>query len=299
MSYPEGSSMKRRPMMLAIFGLLGLAASSAQAAVPSFLTEQGRLLDPNGEPVTGSVSIVFALHTQAVANGQDSVLWTETQTLTLDGGYFSARLGDVTALDVQAFDGTERYLAIAVNGDPEMAPRQTLDAVPYALVANNVVGSITPTTVSVGGTIVINGAGQWVGPSAGIAGPPGPSGPQGATGAAGQDGATGVPGATGPAGLAGATGPAGPAGPQGLAGPDGAQGPQGPTGPQGAYPGPGTFYIKGGDNGTASCDEFCGGAAWGQTGSCVGAKMPDGSFDNCSYVPGAFGGQLTCLCFTF
>jgi len=64
-------------------------------------------------------------------------------------------------------------------------------------------------------------------------------------------------------------------------------------------------YIKGGNNGTASCEAFCQnvGNVWGTDhGSCLGAKAGDNSrYYNCTDVPGTGvgGGQMPCLCTTF
>lgn len=272
--------MARRLGILGISAAALLTISAASAAVPSTLTQQGRLFDSSGAPATGSVSIVFTVY-DAASGG--TALWTETQTVTLDEGYFSVRLGESQPIATTVFNGSTRYLGVAVGGDPEMTPRQTIVSVPYALMANNAVGDITPTSISVNGTTVIDSSGQWVGPSTGLVGPTGPEGPTGPTGATGPQGDTGpqgsqgtpgaqgptgpagaagaigpagptgpmgpagAAGATGPAGAAGATGPAGPTGPAGAtgsAGPAGSMGPTGPTGPAG--PAPGTYNFCGG-----------------------------------------------------
>ncbi len=219
------------------FGILGisaaaatlLAATAASSAVPANLTQQGRLLDTAGAPVPGSVSITFAVYDAATGG---TALWTETQNVTLDDGFFSARLGESTAIPNTVFDGSTRYLGVKVGTDPEMTPRQSIVSVPYALMANNAVGDITPTSVTVNGTQVIDGSGNWVGPGGltGPTGPMGPTGPQGPTGATGAQGPQGPAGATGAQGPAGATGAQGPQGPQGVQGPAGPTGPTGPTG---------------------------------------------------------------------
>lgn len=204
-----------------------LAAASASSAVPGTLTEQGRLLDTAGAPATGSVSIVFTIY-DAASGGAS--LWTETQNVTLDDGYFSARLGEVTAIPGTVFTGATRYLGVKVGSDAEMTPRQTLVSVPYALMANDAVGDIHPTTISVNGSTIVDSSGAWVGPSSGLVGP---TGPAGAAGPAGADGATGPTGPQGPAGAvgpAGATGATGPTGPAGAVGPAGVAGPTGPSG---------------------------------------------------------------------
>jgi hypothetical protein len=230
--------MRRRSLALATVSsiVLVMIALPADAIVPSNLVEQGRLLDGGGAPLTGSAMLTFALYASANAT---TALWSEQQTVTLDEGYFSVLLGESTAIPATVFDGTERYLGIAVNADPEMSPRQAIESVPYALLAGNVNGDITPTSVSVGGKTVIDNQGNWVGPNSGLVGPQGPQGPAGPAGAMGPTGADGAMGAmgpagpTGPMGADGAIGPMGPIGPTGFTGATGAIGPTGAAGPSG------------------------------------------------------------------
>lgn len=223
--------MKRTLGILAIAAAAAAASFSfsapASAAVPSVLTQQGRLLDNQGNPVTGSQQFVFTIYDVATGG---TPIWTETQTVTLDSGYFSVRLGENTPIPLTVFPGATRYLGVSVGGDPEMTPRQALVSVPYALLANNAVGDITPTTVKVNGTTVIDANGNWVGSPTGLVGPTGPAGAAGPTGPAG---AAGPAGPTGPAGAVGPTGPQGPQGIQGVQGPAGATGPAGAVGPTG------------------------------------------------------------------
>src|SRR5580700_4448955 len=178
------------------FQHLGIATLLAQAAVflpsvafatvPQGLTEQGRLFDATGNPLNATVSLTFAVY--SVASGGTAV-WTETQgSVTLDQGYFSAELGSVSPIPQSIWTGATLYVGVAVNSDPEMTPRQPAYSVPYALVSNDAVGDIHPTTVSVNGQLVINASGSWVGPSSGLVGPTGPAGANGAPGAAGAAG---------------------------------------------------------------------------------------------------------------
>jgi hypothetical protein len=222
--------MRRVGLAGALLAAALVTSSPAWADVPLLLSQQGRLLDASDTPITGSVTIVFSLY--AVATG-GAATWTETHTVTLDSGYFVVTLGDTTALGMALFDGSPLYLGIKVGTDAEMTPREELVSVPYALVANDAVGDIHPTSISVGGTTIVNSSGQWVGSTAGLAGPTGPMGPTGAGGATGATGPQGEVGATGAAGPTGPQGPLGPTGPQGPAGPTGQQGPAGPTGQQG------------------------------------------------------------------
>ncbi len=199
--------------------------------VPPYLGHQGRLFDDMGQPVNGTLSFVFTLYDASTEGG---VLWTETVDVTLEDGYFAIVLGQATPLSPDLFDGSTRYLGVAVDGDTEMSPREPLVSAPYALVCENAIGDISPNTVSVGGGMVIDESGNWVGPNSGLVGPTGPQGAMGPQGPAGLNGATG---AQGPAGARGPTGPAGaqgPAGATGATGANGATGARGPTGPAGA-----------------------------------------------------------------
>ncbi len=250
---------------LAAFFAMTAWRSGAAADVPALLGQQGRLLDANDVPVTGTVQMVFSLYTSPTGG---TAQWTETLNVQLDDGYFAETLGTVTAIDPAIFDGSPLYLGITVEADPEMTPREELVSVPYAIVATDVTGDINPASVSIGGNIVIDSDGNWVGSPTGLVGPTGPAGadgaigpmgPAGADGAdgaigpmgpVGADGADGADGATGPIGpigpigplgpagadgADGATGPIGPIGPAGADGADGATGPIGPTGPAGTY----------------------------------------------------------------
>ncbi len=225
--------MRRIPYLafaVALVAFWTTFGATAHADVPEQLTQQGRLFDANEDPVEGQVSFGFALYTSASAT---TAVWTETQTITVVDGYFSALLGEGTSLDISVFDGAVLYLGVTVGTDAEMSPRQALVSVPYALAATNAVGDITPNSVTVNGNTVIDSGGNWTGPTAGLEGPTGPAGAAGTTGPTGPAGAMGPTGPTGATGPAGAAGPTGPTGPAGAAGTTGATGPTGPTGTDG------------------------------------------------------------------
>ena len=178
------------------YAAIVLATASAAFAVPNFLSEQGRLFDDAGDPVPdGEISITFAIY--ANPTGATAALWTETQMVATDDGYFSAVLGEVEPLTPGIFDGANRYLGVKVGSDPEMTPRQPLVSVPYAMVATGIVNE--------DGDVIVDAQGRWQGSPTGLVGPTGPAGP------------------------------AGPAGPEGLRGATGPQGPPGAAGPQGTF----------------------------------------------------------------
>jgi hypothetical protein len=53
------------------------------------------------------------------------------------------------------------------------------------------------------------------------------------------------------------------------------------------------LFQKSGNNGTVSCDTFCQGAQWGQTGSCFGGKTGSGAYVDCAAVPQS---DVQCIC---
>lgn len=165
--------------------------SVASADVPGMLTQQGRLLDSEGAAVPdGEISFTFTIY-DAAEDGTS--LWSETQDITTEDGYFSAQLGEVEAFPADLFDGsTTLFLGVQVGSDDEMTPRQPITSVPYAMkaavadsatqadTATNVTGAITPTSIDTGngtfsgtldlagpvnvdGNAVIDASGTWVG----------------------------------------------------------------------------------------------------------------------------------------
>jgi hypothetical protein len=134
---------KHLALLVSGLALLALAytpnVSAAAASVPGSLTQQGRLLDAAGNPVDGvALEFTFALYT-AATGAANTAIWTEKQTITPDGGYFSARLGESAPFPATIFDGSRGtlFLGITIGTDAEMAPRQELTSVPFALLAGN------------------------------------------------------------------------------------------------------------------------------------------------------------------
>ena len=137
----------QKAFMAAVVGVaVAMSAGNAEAQrVPQFLVHQGRLQDRAMMPIRGMQSLTYRIYS-AAAGGM--ALWTEPLTVSFDEGYFSVQLGDTVPFPANLFDGTARYLSVQVGMDPEMSPRQLIGSVPYALVAGNAVGDLTPRTVT-------------------------------------------------------------------------------------------------------------------------------------------------------
>lgn len=153
--------MKRSLLALLCLGFALFALPAG--AVPALVTQEGLLLDANGVPIAGQTQITFAIFSEA-QGGQ--MLWTETHLVDVADGYYSVQLGGIN--DIRgAFDGDSRFVEVAINGAAALVPRAPVNAVPFALTANNVTGDITPNSVWVGGQQVIDARGNWVGPPVG------------------------------------------------------------------------------------------------------------------------------------
>jgi microcystin-dependent protein len=121
-------------VMMPVIALFTFVSISGTTDVPNTLNYQGTLTDNTGQPVTGSHQIIFNLYD--VPSGGSS-FWSETQTVQVTNGRFSVALGKTTSLDTTKFTGTT-YIGIKVDSGTEMAPRQQLTSVAYALKAGSI-----------------------------------------------------------------------------------------------------------------------------------------------------------------
>lgn len=155
---------------LAMLVLIGAWVAPAEARPPRLFPIQGVLTDADGVPLEGPTRLRFALYDELAAA---TPLWVEERAdgdeVVLEGGYFTVYLGEIQALDPAVLGpARELWLGLTVADDPEELPRMQLVSVPYALLAEDVRGDIAPRSVSVGGNVVIDAEGRWVGPSAGL-----------------------------------------------------------------------------------------------------------------------------------
>lgn len=168
----------------------GAAASFVLTApaqsVPSLINYQGRLTDYTGAPLpVGPYTVQFRLWDSPTATGTNlsgapDLIWGQQQNVTIQSnGVFNVILGSSGGNPIgnaspavnnlaYAFAGSNCFLGvtvtasngIAVAAPAEIAPRQQLLAVPYALNANVaasvVPGSITAASIAAGGVQTTN-----------------------------------------------------------------------------------------------------------------------------------------------
>lgn len=130
-------------MKLGLNTILGLVAPCAWLAVspawsqtpvgPGF-TYQGRV-EQNGVPVNGSVSLGFTLWdergTGTPPTGGTIIGAQAFPSVPVSDGLFTIVLNDEGQFGANAFDGSERWLQVAVNTQT-LSPRQPITSAPYA-----------------------------------------------------------------------------------------------------------------------------------------------------------------------
>lgn len=171
------------------------AFAGPAAAVPDQIMQEGLVTDAQGRAFQGRHRIVVRLYTQA-AGGQPFYEEIHPQVL-VNEGYYALAVGSVVALNGLDFLRPDVFIGLTIDNGQEAAPRTPFVKVPAAFVADvarNVTGDITPRSISISGTVVIDANGRWVGDPSGLRGPAGAPGP---AGAAGQRGPQGLAGAVG------------------------------------------------------------------------------------------------------
>ncbi|MCK5406446.1 MAG: hypothetical protein KAJ37_03290, partial [Candidatus Krumholzibacteria bacterium] len=138
--------MRRIQLITCVIYVLALIGTTSQAPaqIPQTMSYQGVLTDGAGTPVPdGSYNITFNLYT--VASG-GTTIWTETQSVQVDGGIFSVILGAQTPLTV-AFD-QPYWLGVSVGGGQEFSPRRELTSAAYSLNARSITSGQAVTSLN-------------------------------------------------------------------------------------------------------------------------------------------------------
>jgi hypothetical protein len=157
-------------ILLAVYGALTLMggarlanaagrgeAVAAGADIPSSLNYQGFLRDSGGIPVTGIHTITAKIY--AGFTGGAPLYTTEVPDVVVVDGLFNLVLGDDPPLTDDVFADVPRYIGISLDGAAELAPRQRLHAVPWAMTAKTLVSDASLSgNVSVSGDLSAGGA---------------------------------------------------------------------------------------------------------------------------------------------
>ncbi|MBI4218263.1 MAG: hypothetical protein HY610_04015, partial [Elusimicrobia bacterium] len=85
---------------------------SAENSIPQMIHYQVRLTDSNNNPRSGAIAFTFRIY-DSLTGG--NYIWpsdgsTESQTLTVENGHFSASVGSVKNIPLSAFNSDTAYL---------------------------------------------------------------------------------------------------------------------------------------------------------------------------------------------
>ena len=151
-----------RILLMSWLGLSGIAH-----AVPTQMGHQGRVLDVDGLPAEGMYTLDFHLYDAAE---EGTMVWSEVHDVDLINGYYSLVLGADelgNPLEDELLRDYELHLELTVGDDEPLSPRQALNAVPYARLSATATsvngGPVNASEVSIGGALVIDSSGAWVG----------------------------------------------------------------------------------------------------------------------------------------
>ena len=128
---------------------------------PLLISFQGQLTDDDGTPINATIPAIFRLYN--VDEG-GTALWEEQKNVSTDqDGIFNTFLGDTTTLDPAIFrDNMNLWLAIEIDSDGEMEPRQQIATVGYAFNSRYLQGYEATTAATANTIPVINAAGDLV-----------------------------------------------------------------------------------------------------------------------------------------
>jgi hypothetical protein len=158
--------------------VLGAVAAPALAQAAWPLVYEGRIFDERGRPLEAPVTLTFRLYD---APDGGAPVWSETlPDVVVAAGDFAVLLGVVEPLPSDLPAEASLYLGVEVDGDAEQRPRTPIGAALRARFADlaerarRVTGGVVDATeLRVGGRLVVDGDGQWVGGAAGLQGPAG------------------------------------------------------------------------------------------------------------------------------
>ena len=123
-SYKHSLVVRAFTILSLLFAITGFAGE-----FPATVKFEGSLPDGKGKAYSGPATMVFSLYTTETGG---AAIWQEIQNIDIDNNKFTVNLGTTTALNFQDFNAL-LYLGFAVDGQPEVTPRQQLPLSSYAV----------------------------------------------------------------------------------------------------------------------------------------------------------------------
>jgi len=112
-------------LIIMAFTAVVLAASE----IPHMINYQGVITESDGNAFSGTCSIDFRLYDSPE---NSNLLWSETQSVSVQEGTFNVLLGSLKTIPVSVFSSSDVYFTMKIDNDDEMEPRQRIVSVGYA-----------------------------------------------------------------------------------------------------------------------------------------------------------------------
>lgn len=137
--------MIRHAIWILVFTVTVIVAMTALAGVPHLVNYQGTITDADG-PVDGPHDLTFSIYPDSTGG---SAFWTEVHTgVNIQYGLFNVILGRYNDIPPDLLDNDELWIAVKIDGDPEIAPRMRITSVAWAMRAAVADTALTAVEVS-------------------------------------------------------------------------------------------------------------------------------------------------------
>lgn len=130
--------MKRILFLLTLTGFLSVNVFGQ--AIPKQINYQG-ILKEGSALLDGNYPFTFRIYNDPTGG---SALWTESQTITVENGLFSAHLGSVTPIAGVPFNRVH-FLGITIGTGSELAPRTMLTPSAYSFMSMDIMDNAVST----------------------------------------------------------------------------------------------------------------------------------------------------------
>ncbi len=124
-------------IMLVVSQATAKTDQTSQALNSGMLSYQGTLMDTSGNPVTGSIEMIFRIYNSLTST---TPLWEEgrfaSNAVPVQNGLFNIMLGSFYPIPSTVWEEAELFLGVQIGSDVEMSPREKLAVVPSAVMAN-------------------------------------------------------------------------------------------------------------------------------------------------------------------
>ena len=146
-------------LIVALSSLLACALFAA----PAKINYQGLITNTAGEPIESSTNTVTVTLYQVETDGASVYTESFTDVASDADGIYSIQIGD-TNLQAALEANSELWLELIINGQT-LSPRQEINSVPYALVADSANRLINASDSSISGDLSVSGNSTFSGNS--------------------------------------------------------------------------------------------------------------------------------------